>query len=656
MTSCWIHRSIAASLGLLVLTAATPPESPLTAIGPGLNGRTIVIDPGHGGPKDSGAVSRAGLKESHVNLMVGLRLAEILRQQGANVLLTRTADVTVGTEADGGDLAARAAIANDAKADLFVSIHHNDTLAQGDPRNDTQIYWKIDDPGPSRDFAQLLLPRLATSLGMARQQLIAGNFAVLRHNRRPAILGEGAYLSNPVSAVQLTKAETWQREAAAYGSAIEAYFARGVPQFDDLQWEDGNTEGRPIRQADASGRPPMISDWLSLKLVPDGGTIGSATLSVDGEPVTSRYDPAGSRLTWTPEWPLRNGAHALRADARNAAGNAAIPFVGRLMIDRPSARIQALAVPMAWQPDAADAAIFRASIRDALGLPVADGTPVTIRWGDQSVTKQSVGGAIATTLPWPNRGPVNAEIQAGTVTYRVVFAEGPRRSYLNLVVNGLGANVAAATVTLDDQGLTAPDNPDPTTFATYEINPGAHRLSVQALGYEPWNGTITTPVGRVTNAPITLTPRFAGVLQGKRIMLDPFTPPSGTASAAQTLALANALRDRLVEGGATVVLARTDAGPVSPEDRCRAMGRTACDLYVGLDLGRGQVVHYYTSAGGSRLARFIGKELQGYSPAPEASYMVTHSPCVAVVVRARSTSEQEADALFEAVRQYYGPS
>lgn len=81
------------------------------------NGRkTVVIDPGHGG-KDPGA-SANGVTEKNVNLAIGLELERVLTARGYNVIMTRRTDVYL-------KLQERTDIANDANADLFVSIHVN---------------------------------------------------------------------------------------------------------------------------------------------------------------------------------------------------------------------------------------------------------------------------------------------------------------------------------------------------------------------------------------------------------------------------------------------------------------------------------------------------------------------------------------------------
>ncbi len=84
----------------------------------GLGVRTVVIDPGHGGPRP-GTIGRSGLQEKEINLAVALALQKLLREKaGLEVVLTRESDVDVPLED-------RTVIANQKRADLFVSIHTN---------------------------------------------------------------------------------------------------------------------------------------------------------------------------------------------------------------------------------------------------------------------------------------------------------------------------------------------------------------------------------------------------------------------------------------------------------------------------------------------------------------------------------------------------
>lgn len=95
--------------------------SPLRTYPVGNQVRTIVIDAGHGG-SDPGAPARPvnGIVEKKITLKVALKLGELIEKElpGVKVIYTRKTDVFI-------DVWKRGQIANDAKADLFVSIHCN---------------------------------------------------------------------------------------------------------------------------------------------------------------------------------------------------------------------------------------------------------------------------------------------------------------------------------------------------------------------------------------------------------------------------------------------------------------------------------------------------------------------------------------------------
>jgi N-acetylmuramoyl-L-alanine amidase len=98
-------------------TQPTQPETPpLLDLPPPGAIRTIVIDPGHGGD-DAGARGAQGTLEKNVTLAIARRLKTAIETRlGARVLLTRDSDQVVGLDQ-------RAALANNNKADLFISLH-----------------------------------------------------------------------------------------------------------------------------------------------------------------------------------------------------------------------------------------------------------------------------------------------------------------------------------------------------------------------------------------------------------------------------------------------------------------------------------------------------------------------------------------------------
>ena len=86
----------------------------------GLKINRVVIDPGHGG-NDQGTVGPRGLVEKDLVLDVAQRLGKLIEQQmGSEVIYTRTDDTFVPLEG-------RTALANEKKADLFISIHANNS-------------------------------------------------------------------------------------------------------------------------------------------------------------------------------------------------------------------------------------------------------------------------------------------------------------------------------------------------------------------------------------------------------------------------------------------------------------------------------------------------------------------------------------------------
>ena len=110
-----LHRPAAALAAALALAVAARAASEGVAEPDPFD--TVVIDAGHGG-EDEGAVGARGTREKDVVLDVSKRLAKRLRERGLRVVMTRDADRFVPLER-------RTAIANDARGDLFVSVHAN---------------------------------------------------------------------------------------------------------------------------------------------------------------------------------------------------------------------------------------------------------------------------------------------------------------------------------------------------------------------------------------------------------------------------------------------------------------------------------------------------------------------------------------------------
>lgn len=102
-----------AGVGLVLLWAG---GLPATGAGP-LSGVRICVDPGHPSENGAGCTGRNGTKEYKVNWIVGQRLAQLLREAGATVVLTKTSEGQTVTNRR------RAEIANEAHVDLAVRLH-----------------------------------------------------------------------------------------------------------------------------------------------------------------------------------------------------------------------------------------------------------------------------------------------------------------------------------------------------------------------------------------------------------------------------------------------------------------------------------------------------------------------------------------------------
>ncbi|MCB0340040.1 MAG: N-acetylmuramoyl-L-alanine amidase, partial [Bdellovibrionales bacterium] len=105
----------------------------------------VILDPGHGGD-DLGAVGVGGLLEKDVALDIAIRLGKLLDSEQVAVMLTRTRDEFV-------PLLSRTQLANDAKGDLFVSIHVNSS-ENGKLRGIETYYLDNADDAASKKLAE----------------------------------------------------------------------------------------------------------------------------------------------------------------------------------------------------------------------------------------------------------------------------------------------------------------------------------------------------------------------------------------------------------------------------------------------------------------------------------------------------------------------
>lgn len=223
---------------------------------------TVVLDPGHGGRHD-GAISPDGVKEKDVALNVAKALRERLEADGdVRVILTREDDTDVA-------LVDRTALANQARADLLVSIHCNSMPTQKARKTVAGIetyFLSADasdaeahalaarenadgaiDHGPvALDPISLILQDLSRSQAHADASLLARHlhksmidaleakdrgvrqapFVVLLGAEMPAVLVEIGFISHPAEGKKLAEARHQQKVAASLHAGIREFRTR----------------------------------------------------------------------------------------------------------------------------------------------------------------------------------------------------------------------------------------------------------------------------------------------------------------------------------------------------------------------------------------------------------------------------------------------
>lgn len=196
----------------------------------------VVLDPGHGGPLEPGAVGPDGLVERDLNLAVARAVATQLSRRGLTVALTRTGDYQV-------PLVTRAELADRLDPAVLVSIHHNGPSASPSEVPGTEVFIQdgVDD---SRRLGGLVHQHVTAALAgfdvawtaasdagvlVVRKDGGEQAYGMIRYPKTPTVLAELAYLSNPAEAQLLATSEYRVAVSDALADAIEAWFETTEP-------------------------------------------------------------------------------------------------------------------------------------------------------------------------------------------------------------------------------------------------------------------------------------------------------------------------------------------------------------------------------------------------------------------------------------------
>jgi N-acetylmuramoyl-L-alanine amidase len=311
MQSPKLFLSLALTLFLCFNLALAQKTSPV-------NGKIIVIDPGHGGSAstDSYRQGPTGEREEWVDLRVGLLLKEILEKKGAKVLMTRSTDVTF-------PLADRAKLAIDNKADFFVSIHHN---ATADPSvNFPIIYFhglsSSNKAGVS--FGRQLAKNLAkymyksktpvsvvsdfTIFSGAGSSVLRGTYGI------PGILAEASFFTNPQEEARLKEKEHNYNEALAFALAIEKFFKGTIPSISPKIASDFPPQFATLQEAERMS--PLAKRWFQ-----DYTEAKGMMKSKDKETLQKAYDLFTQSARSFPDSYVAAKCHKYRAELLHKLG------------------------------------------------------------------------------------------------------------------------------------------------------------------------------------------------------------------------------------------------------------------------------------------------------------------------------------------------
>ncbi len=191
----------------------------------------IILDAGHGGI-DSGCVSVNGAEEKDINLDIMLKLRDMLRMSGYDVLVTRETDKSIhdtGVQGLGkqkqSDMENRLKIINSQPNGLFVSIHQNQFT---DPKySGAQMFYPLEDAESERlagilqrSFVSFLQPE-----NKRETKPVTDEIYLLKNGKCPRVMAECGFLSNPDEAALLESEEYRGKVAFCLYTGILEYLS-----------------------------------------------------------------------------------------------------------------------------------------------------------------------------------------------------------------------------------------------------------------------------------------------------------------------------------------------------------------------------------------------------------------------------------------------
>ena len=538
-----------------------------------LKGFKICLDPGHGGQGHVPDYKRGptGVREAEVNLRVAFHLREMLQKVGATVIMTRVDDSYVS-------LPMRSQIANESRADFFISLHHNGIDNPKVNYTSTWYHGDADDSRQSLDLARYIQQGVSDALqlptspasGLYSDKLIAASgFGVLRLTKCPAVLCEASFLSNPEEEARLTEKDYLRKEAYGYLLGIARYVEGGFPKGVLIEPQHASViqTKTPLLQIQVMDGLHERGAWMLKRqqIFTD-----SIRVKVDNVDVPYHYDRGTDRITVSIEKPLPNGVHVVQTELVNYYGNHSLPLSQWFKVAPPAVALDLSAWTDTLPADGRSYVGISVTARDAEGMPIAD---------DEPIYAHSSSGTLVETRRLSKNGSAQFYLYApdalGTATVEASYRQTRQSLTIHFskvdgaIVQGQICNADSGESLQDVQlqtnsGLTASTDTEGHFFITTDSESkdfGETTLHISKSGYYPDKRKIHIQPNQATVVDVELHPIADGAFASTTIVLDSQTDTS------ETLELITRLEGMLKLAGAKVYNIHTSGLKMSVEKR-----------------------------------------------------------------------------------------
>lgn len=188
-----------------------------------LLGKTIYIDPGHGGP-DSGAISK-NFYEKEMNLVLSKKLGKYLSEKGALVYYTRDGDYDLAKSKNNrkrNDLYARVKLINNSKCDLYISMHLNASPSR--KWNGIQIFYS-NVLKENKKVAEVITNTMKENMKNVREYKKENGYYMYSKLKVPGVLVEAGFVSNPNDNYKIRQEEYQDILVKNIAKGVEVYFS-----------------------------------------------------------------------------------------------------------------------------------------------------------------------------------------------------------------------------------------------------------------------------------------------------------------------------------------------------------------------------------------------------------------------------------------------